>query len=78
VTISADIAERMIVGAVKDLLEEMRGTASMDDGIADAERRLDACEQELDAAVRAFSVLDDVDAARDRLAELKDARDEAR
>jgi site-specific DNA recombinase len=77
VTISAEVAERTIVEAVKELLEGMRGTASMNDGIADAERRIDACEQELDAAVRAFSGLDDVDAARERLAELKEARDYA-
>jgi site-specific DNA recombinase len=78
VTISADVAERTIVDAVTERLEGMRGTASMDDGITEAERRLDACEQELDAAVRAFSGLDDVDAARDRLAALKEARDGAR
>jgi site-specific DNA recombinase len=78
VTISAEVAERTIVEAVTDLLDGMRGTASLDDGIAEAERTLDACEQELDAAVRAFSGLDDVDAARERLDELKAARDSAR
>jgi DNA invertase Pin-like site-specific DNA recombinase len=78
VTISAEVAERTVADAVKELLNGMRGSASMDDGIAEAERRLDACEQELGAAVRAFSGLDDVDVARERLADLKDARDEAR
>lgn len=78
VTISAEVAERTVVDAVKELLAGMTGTASMGEGISEAERKLDACEQELEAAVRAFSVLDDVDVAQERLAALKDARDEAR
>ena len=39
---------------------------------------LERAEQELDAAVRAFTGLDDVDAARDRLLELREHRDAAR
>ena len=39
---------------------------------------MERTENELDAAVRAFSGLDDVDAARERLAALRDARDAAR
>lgn len=78
VTVSADVAERVVVDAVRDLLEGMAGTASFAEGVEDAERDLDRREQELDAAVRAFSGLDDVDAARERLTTLREARDEAR
>jgi site-specific DNA recombinase len=78
VTISADVAEQAVTTFVLEALDGMRGTASLDDGIADAERALATCETELDAAVRAFSGLDDVDTARERLAELRERRDSAR
>jgi DNA invertase Pin-like site-specific DNA recombinase len=78
VTISADAAEQAVVAFVRDVLEGMRGTASIDDGIGEAERALDASEKELDAAVRAFTSLEDVDAARERLSELREKRDRAR
>jgi hypothetical protein len=78
VTISADLAESVIVAAVQERLQGMRGEASVTNGIADAEKDLEASEHELDAAVRAFTGLDDVDATRERLAELRDRRDQAR
>ncbi len=78
VTISAPVAEAAIVDAVKGLLEGMRGTASLAEGVEDAERELQHAERELEAAVTAFSGLDDVDAARTRLGELRDAREAAR
>jgi DNA invertase Pin-like site-specific DNA recombinase len=78
VTISADLAERVVIETVKLQLAGMRGTASLDDGLAAADRDLDMAERELDAAVRAFSGLEDVDATRDRLLELRDQRDRAR
>jgi site-specific DNA recombinase len=78
VTISAPVAEQAVTTFVRDALDGMRGTASLDDGLATAERNLDTAERELDAAVRAFSGLDDVDAARERLAELREQRDDAR
>ena len=78
VTISADVAEQVVVDAVKQILEGVAGTASMDDGIASARADVERAEQELDAAVRAFSGLEDVEAARERLAALRDARDVAR
>jgi site-specific DNA recombinase len=78
VTISADAAEHAIVTFVRDVLDGMRGTANLDDGIAEAERTLDASENELDAAVRAFDGLEDVAATRERLTELRDKRDRAR
>jgi hypothetical protein len=76
--VSAHLAERVVVDAVRELLEGVRGSASVADDVTDAERELEQAEQELDAAVRAFTGLDDVDAARERLAELREARDQGR
>lgn len=78
VTIGAEVAEQTIVDAVRELLKGMRGTASVGDGISDAERELERREQELDAAIRAFSGLEDVVATRERLLTLREQRDEAR
>jgi hypothetical protein len=76
--ISADIAEQVIEDQMRVWLKGGRPSSSVADGIADAEHDLRLREQELDAAVRAFSGLDDVDAARDRFSELREQRDEAR
>jgi site-specific DNA recombinase len=76
VTISAEVAERVVVDAVKELLGGLKGTATIDTDAA--ARELERCERELDAAVRAFTGLEDVDAARERLTTLRDERDRAR
>jgi site-specific DNA recombinase len=78
VTISADLVEQIVVDAVRELLAGISGTASMVDGMADAEREWERAESELDAAVRAFDGLEDVDAARQRLLELRERRNQAR
>jgi site-specific DNA recombinase len=78
VTIAAEIAERTVTHAVKELLAGMRGTASLDDGIADAEHEFAQAEQELDATVEAFTGLDDVQSARKRLNALREVRDRSR
>jgi site-specific DNA recombinase len=78
VTISADIAEQTVVAAVQELLEGVTGTATLDAGIASLQKDLERIEAELAAAVQAFSGLDDVDAVRERLTELRDERDRAR
>jgi len=78
VTISAEVAERVVSDAVRELLGGISGTASVVDGISDAERDLERAEQELDAAVEAFSGLEDVASARERLLSLRDERDRAR
>jgi hypothetical protein len=78
VTVSAEIAESTIVAAVKELLAGVTGTATADSGVAGLRREVDQIEAELDAAVRAFDGLQDVDAVRERLTELRDARDGAR
>jgi site-specific DNA recombinase len=78
VTISAEIAEQVVVDEVKELLEGIAGSATIAQDAQDAERELERCERELEAAVRAFSGLDDVDAARERLQQLREDRDQAR
>jgi len=78
VTISATLAENAVVEAVKDALEGISGSASLAEGVEEAERELAGAEDELDAAVRAFTGLDDVVAAQERLTELRDRRDRAR
>jgi DNA invertase Pin-like site-specific DNA recombinase len=78
VTISAEIAERVVVEAAKELLADLRGTASVAEGAEDADRELEQAEAELDAAVRAFTGLEDVASAHERLLELRAVRDEKR
>ena len=78
VTVSANLAEEVVVEAVQELLEGIRGTATVSEGAEHAERDLERVEQELDAAVRAFTGLEDVDSARERLVALREARDVAR
>ena len=78
VTISADVADQTVIDAVKDILTGVTGTATTDSGIDAARAEVERTEGDLDAAVRAFSGLDDVAAAQERLTALRDARDDAR
>jgi site-specific DNA recombinase len=78
VTISADVAEQVVVEEVQRRLEGIHGTASGDHRINEAERELARAEAELNAAVRAFTGLEDIDAARERLLELRDQVERAR
>jgi hypothetical protein len=78
VTISAEMVEGIVVEAARDLLEGVRGMASLADGLESARCELELREEELDRAVYAFGELDDVEAARERLRELREARDAAR
>lgn len=77
VTISAPVAEQTVQDAVKELLAGMRGTASVDAGLADAKAEVDRLDDELGAAVAAFTGLEDVQAVNQRLTGLRDQRDEA-
>lgn len=77
VTISAEKAEAAVVQAVQAALEGVEGTASMGEGVEHAARELDRAQEALDNAIRAFEVVMDEPAARERLAELRAARDEA-
>ncbi len=78
VTISADLAEDIVVETVRGALAGISGSARVEDGIAEAERDAERREQELDAAVRAFDGLEDLEAARERLLTLREQRDVAR
>jgi DNA invertase Pin-like site-specific DNA recombinase len=78
VTISADVAEKAVVEAVQALLADVRGTANLESGVEQAERELSARQDELDAAIRTLAPVGDERAAQERLAELRQARDEAR
>jgi hypothetical protein len=78
VTISANVVEQAVAEAVKELLANVAGTASADATLSAARADRERFEAELDAAVRAFDGLDDVEAVRERLTTLRDARDEAR
>ena len=78
VTISAEVAEAAVTEAVQALLADVEGRASVEDGSEAAAAELDVRQAELDAAIRAFSVVADEPSAAERLAELRRARDEAR
>src|SRR5262249_23112700 len=75
---SAGARRGLGVETVRALLDGVRGTATLADGLEAARRELELREEELDRAVYAFGDLDDVAAARDRLRELREARDAAR
>jgi hypothetical protein len=73
--ISAPLVEEKIENVMRAWLAGGRGAASVTDGIAEAEHELSVRKQELAAAVQAFSGLDDVEEANERLRELRDQRD---
>jgi DNA invertase Pin-like site-specific DNA recombinase/DNA-binding transcriptional MerR regulator len=77
VAISAVQAEGFVVERVRELLADSEGRASAQENIRDAERQLATARDALDAAVRAFDGLGDLEAARDRLQELRAAVDAA-
>jgi site-specific DNA recombinase len=78
VTISATAAEAAVVEAVQSLLADVEGRASIEGGVQEAERELEARQDGLDRAIGAFSVVADEPSAQERLAELREARDAAR
>ena len=77
VTVSADLVERLVVEDVRRRLKGSRGSAAVAKNAVKAEKEAERAEKELGAAVRAFSGLDDVEEARERLLELRERRDEA-
>jgi site-specific DNA recombinase len=78
VTISAEAAERDVMKAAQRLLAGIEGRASVEGGVEDAAAELTRRQEALDAAIRAFAGLEDEAAARERLQELRQAREEAR
>jgi site-specific DNA recombinase len=78
VTISAELAERAVVEAVQRALAGIEGRGSVERGVVEAADELARRQDALDAAIRTFDGLGDEPAARERLQELRDARDQAR
>ena len=78
-SINASIVEPIVVEAVRTALANVEGSASMADRAREAEAELERAQAELDAAIRSFASagLQDEQAATDRLAELREARDGA-
>lgn len=76
-TISAVIAEDTITKYVRGALANVEGRASAETNIRGAERELATAQDAFDAAVRAFDALGDELAVREKLAELRQARDDA-
>lgn len=77
-TISAQIAESAIVDAVQEILAGIEGRASVEGGVNEAAEELARRQDALDAAIRTFDGLGDEQATRERLGELRTARDQAR
>jgi site-specific DNA recombinase len=76
--IGAEIAERAVVAAVQDYLAGIEGRASVEGGADEAADELARRQEALDAAIRAFDGLGEEQATKERLAELREARDQAR
>jgi site-specific DNA recombinase len=79
VTISAEIAEQVVTDAVQAAIADMEGRASVAENVHRAVEARDRAQAELDAALRSFTAagLSDEPAAVERLAELRQARDDA-
>ncbi len=77
VTIGAEIAERVVVEHVRAAIADDQGRASVEENAREAEGNLERAQADLEAAIRAFVGLEDEQAARERLAELRAARDAA-
>jgi len=75
-TIGAEIAETVVVGAVREALSNVEGRASAESDAREADAALERAQADLDAAIRAFRGLEDEAAARQKLAALREARDQ--
>jgi site-specific DNA recombinase len=77
VTIGAELVEGIVVDAVRAALADSEGRAQAATHANEAAQALAQAQAALDAAFRAFAGYEDETAARDRLAELRAARDDA-
>ena len=78
VVISAEKVESAVIEHVKQTLADVEGRASARSNVESAERALAKAQDALDAAIRTLADYTDEPAARERLAELRQARDDAR
>jgi hypothetical protein len=77
VTVSAPLVEGIVVDAVREALSDVEGRASAESNARDAERELAQAQADFDSAVRAMSEFGDEASVRERLGELREARDRA-
>jgi site-specific DNA recombinase len=75
--ISAELAEGVVTDWVRAAVADIEGQASAEANIRNAEAELQRAEDALGAAVKMLTGLEDVDGTREKLAELRDARDAA-
>jgi hypothetical protein len=76
VVIAAEVVEDLVVAEVQRLMEDIRGTATGEDSVAEAAAQLERAQAAYDAGM---AVLDPLEpAAVTRLGELRAARDQAR
>jgi DNA invertase Pin-like site-specific DNA recombinase len=78
VTISAELAERTVITWVRAALAKAEESAGMETSVVECEAELARRQMLLDNAVAAFSGLDDVASAQQRLLELREAVHETR
>jgi site-specific DNA recombinase len=78
VTIAAEIAESVVVDAVRSAISNDEGRASAEANVRDAEAALDAAEVALKNAIRTLAVVADEPETQSRLLELRQDRDRAR
>jgi hypothetical protein len=76
-SILSETADSVVIAATRQALADVTGRASAEASIRQAQRDLEDAQGTLDAAIRAFDGFEDEQAARDRLAELREARDVA-
>lgn len=74
---AAGLVEDAVVEAVRAALADVKGRASTQANVREAAATLEKAQADLDAALRAFAGLEDESAARERLMELRRARDAA-
>ena len=78
VTIGAEIVEQVVAESVCAALADIKGRATVEATAQAADQALADAQCDLDAAIRTLAGFQDEAAARDRLAELRRVRDEAR
>lgn len=76
-SISAVAVEDLVSDAVRSALADAEGRASAESTVRDASTALDRAQADLDAALRTFAGFEDEAGARERLVELREARDHA-
>lgn len=77
VTIGAEMVEGLVTDTVRTALRDVQGRASAEARGREAAAGLERAQADLDAALRAFAGLEGEAAARERLGELRAARDAA-